>query len=298
MEGEVKRFESYLKYEKRYSDHTVVAYLNDVNTCLNYMSDAFDIASISNISHVHIRSWMVSMVHKKYASKSVNRKISSIRSFFIFLKKRGVLSHNPAAKIIALKVSKRLPNYLQEEQAKALTELTHDESDLGGYKEAMDGLIVELLYNCGLRRSECLNLQEMHCDEKNIRVLGKGNKERLIPISGRLSKRIQNFRNLKIQSEILSNGLLFQNINGKKLYPKYIYNIVTKYISQVSSIEKRGPHVLRHSFATHLSNSGADLNSIKTLLGHSSLAATQIYTHTSIEKLKDVYKKAHPKASK
>ena len=297
MQTEVIQFESYLKFERRYSEHTVLAYLNDVNTCLKYMNDTFDIASISNISHVHIRSWMVSMVQKNYASKSINRKVSSIRSFFIFLKKRGELSHNPAAKIIAMKVSKRLPNYLQEEQAKALTELTH-ESDTGGYKEVMDGLIVELLYNCGIRRSECINLKEKHIDERNIKVLGKGNKERLIPISDRLSKRIRNFRILKEQSEVVSNGLLFQNINGKKLYPKYIYNIVTKYISQVSSIEKRSPHVLRHSFATHLSNSGADLNSIKTLLGHSSLAATQIYTHTSIEKLKDVYKKAHPKARK
>ncbi len=297
MVPEVKSFENYLKYEKRYSVHTSTAYISDVEAFLNFMFKSYDVQDFTLIKHQHLRSWMVDMVQHKYESKSINRKISSIRTFFGFLKKQGHVTTNPTSKIVAMKVPKRLPNYIQENQAEKLLEITSVDQD-EDFTYNQNSLIIEILYNCGLRSAECINLKEEDCDLKNIKVLGKGNKERLIPISDTLGKHISEFIKLKKSNEILSNGFLFQNKNGKKLYPKYIYNLVKKQISQVSSIKKRSPHVLRHSFATHLSNSGADLNSIKTLLGHSSLAATQIYTHTSIERLKDIYKKAHPKAIK
>ena len=297
MEQLIFTFRQFLEFEKRHSKHTVTAYVSDVKSFNLYLEQTYHLNEVNSIRNIHIRSWMVELVSEGYLAKSINRKISSIKTFFVFLKKNGKMQTNPASKIIAMKIPKRLPQYLEENQARQLIELHNSEAEVD-YKTALDGLIIEVLYNCGLRRSECLNLKEIDCDHKNIKVLGKGNKERMIPISGDLAQKLQSFIQLKKDYEIVSNGYLFQNQKGKPLYPKYVYNIVTKYISQVSSLEKRSPHVLRHSFATHLSNSGADLNSIKTLLGHSSLAATQIYTHTSIEKLKEVYKKAHPKAKK
>jgi integrase/recombinase XerC len=289
---ELSGYENYLKFEKRYSEHTVLAYINDIRSFLKFA----DVPNIKDVSHFQVRSWMVDLVTQKYEVKSINRKVSSLKSYFKFLKKRGIVESNPASKVTSMKVSKKLPKYLDESQAEGLMQI-----GIKGefsYRSCMNQLILELLYTCGLRRSECIELLEGNCGAKSIKVLGKGNKERVIPISDRLRQKLQDFLALKKEEAIVESIYVFQLENGKKLYPKYLYNLVKESIGQVSSIDKRSPHVLRHSFATHMANSGADLNSIKTLLGHSSLAATQIYTHTSIERLKDVYKKAHPKASK
>lgn len=297
IERFINSFQQYLEFEKRYAHNTVIAYIQDLCSFFQFLEASYEIKEANMVQHTHLRTWMIHLVQEKYETKSINRKVSSLKTFFRFIKKRGHIEHNPASRLIAMKVGKRLPNYLQEDQANKLMILEVD-ADQGNYKSVMDSLIVELLYTCGLRRSECLNLEEKNCSTDNIKVMGKGSKERLIPISLGLSRKVKHLIELKREEGIATNGFLFQRLNGQPLYPKYIYNLVKKRIGSISSLEKRGPHVLRHSFATHLANSGADLNSIKTLLGHSSLAATQIYTHTSIEKLKDVYKKAHPKAEK
>lgn len=288
----LEKYTNYLRFEKRFSEHTILAYTNDIRSFFSYAHVNFS----NEVSHHTVRSWMVDMVTRKYEAKSINRKVSSIKSFYRYLKKNGEIQVNPAAKIVSLKVPKKLPKYLEEGQAEKLLENSNLKKD--DYKSHLDQLILEVIYNCGLRRSECIDLQEENCVGRQIKVMGKGGKERIIPISGELGEKIQEFIEKKRELEIVANGYLFQRESGKKLYPKYLYNIVKSRIGEVSSIDKRSPHILRHSFATHLSNNGADLNAIKTLLGHSSLAATQIYTHTSIERLKDVYKKAHPKAKK
>ncbi|GLR19435.1 tyrosine-type recombinase/integrase [Portibacter lacus] len=289
---DLERYGNYLRYEKRYSDHTIIAYLKDVQSFFEFC----ELQEVEEVSHHTVRSWMVDMVTRKYEAKSINRKISSLKSFYRYQKKCGLIASNPVAKIISMKVAKKLPQYLEEGQIEKLIE--HQSENAGDYKSILDGLIVELIYTCGLRRAECIELQESNCEAGQIKVIGKGSKERIIPITEKLYLKIKDFIKLKKDNEITSNGFLFQNEKGKSIYPKYIYNLVRAEISQVSSLDKRSPHILRHSFATHLSNDGADLNAIKTLLGHSSLAATQIYTHNTIERLKDIYKKAHPKAEK
>lgn len=295
MEEYVERYNNYMQYEKRYSEHTVTAYVSDIRAFFVYVKFTFDIADLHTVKHTHVRSWMVHMSREGYEAKSINRKISSVRTYYLFLRKQGVLNHNPVAKVSALKVPKRLPKYLEKSQAAELSNLEFSKDDYNAY---LDNIIITILYSCGLRRSECLDLLEENIDVNSIKVLGKGNKERIIPIDGSMYSRILDFIKLKRENEIVPNGFLLQNLKGKKLYPKYIYNVVKRKIGEVSSIDKRSPHVLRHTFATHLLDNGADLNSVKTLLGHSSLAATQVYTHTSIERLKEVYKKAHPKADK
>lgn len=296
MKEEIAKYNLYLKFEKRYSEHTIIAYINDIREFSDFMLKNYEIDNIELVKHTHIRTWIVNFIQEGFMSKSVNRKISSLKTFYTFLKKRGLIVINPTSKITSLKVPKRLPKYIQEEQASLL--MSVKDSNHNGYREQMDILILEVLYQCGLRRSELINLREEHISELNIKVQGKGNKERLIPISNKIYSRLKDFIQTKKDFDIESNGYLFQLENGRQLYPKYVYNMVKDAIGSISTMEKRSPHVLRHSFATHLSNQGADLNAIKELLGHASLAATQIYTHTSIERLKNIYKQAHPKASK
>jgi len=291
MQGSnIDKYKNYLQYEKRYSAHTIQAYLADIKALLAFA----EVNVASEMSHHVIRSWMVHMISEKYEPKSINRKLSSIKSFYRYLKKIQVVASNPASKIKSMKVGKKLPKFLDQRQTKDLMDAKYNDD----YKSQLDSLLIEVMYNCGIRRSECIELKEANISDKSIKVLGKGNKERIIPISEALAGKIKDYQRVKEDVEIVGNGYLFQLPSSKKLYPKYIYNVIKKRIGQVSSIDKRSPHILRHSFATHLVNNGADLNSVKTLLGHSSLAATQVYTHTSIERLKDVYKKAHPKAEK
>ncbi len=284
------KYENYLRYERRYSGHTVAAYLKDIKALFSHLQGE----ELASINHHQVRSWMVHMVSEKYEAKSINRKISSVKSYFRYLKKLEIVAKNPAAKIVSLKVPKPLPKFVESQQLEGLFE----KRLVSDYKKALDDLIIELIYSCGLRRSECIELKEVDFSGLHLKVHGKGKKDRILPIMQSLMDKVDYFKTLKLQEEIVSNGYLFQLPSGKKLYPKYVYRVAKKGIAQVSSIEKRSPHVLRHSFATHLLNNGADLNSVKTLLGHSSLAATQLYTHTSVERLKEVYNKAHPKAEK
>jgi len=296
MKISISKFLDYLKYEKRYSQNTIVSYKNDLGHLQNFLAITYHSTTVECIKHIHIRSWIVDMMQKSYSPKSVNRKISSLKSYFKFLKRSKLIEKNPMLKIVAPKMGKRLPEYIKESSLEQLFAQDIDSSDFSAVR---DLLIIELLYVTGMRRTEIIHLVIINVDtQKNqIKVLGKGNKERIIPLGNKVMNKLSSFLELRETTfPSCTEPYVFVTDKGKKLYDKLVYNIVTHYLSLVSSSDKKSPHVLRHSFATHLSNNGAELNAIKELLGHASLAATQVYTHNSIERLKEVYSKAHPKA--
>jgi integrase/recombinase XerC len=292
----IQHFIDYLKFEKRYSAHTIRSYQDDLLQFHQFLRLQFGEVPLNEISSPFIRSWLASLKDKEITSKSINRKISSLKSFFKYLLRTGILIQTPMTNIISPKIGKRLPAFVDQKDIKKLLSAVEFPDDWQG---GTDKLLLSVFYNTGMRLSELINLREKQIDFGNcsIKVIGKGNKERIIPISPRLSQQIKEYVNDKRKElEQFDNLYLLVNGKGKKLYPKYAYLAVKKYLSEITTIDKKSPHVLRHSFATHLANNGADLNSVKELLGHSSLASTQIYTHNTIEKLKDIYKKAHPKA--
>ena len=291
-------FLKYLELEKRFSTHTITAYQSDVRQVFAYLEETYSLTSILEVRHFHIRAWVVELMQNKITPRSINRKLSTLKTYFKFLKRRKEIQENPMLKVIAPKVGKRLPVVVKEIELENLFEKINFGE---GYAAVRDEMVMEMLYSTGMRRSELINLTPNDLDFFNdqVKVLGKGNKERLIPFARPLADRLKNYLEIRNDEFALnSTDSLFLTEKGKKMYPKLVYNLVKKYLSQITTVEQRSPHVLRHSFATHLSNNGADLNAIKELLGHSSLAATQVYTHNSIEKLKRVYQQAHPKAKK
>lgn len=287
----VKEFLSYLQFEKRYSRHTNISYENDLMQFFAYLSSQFDAPSIPSITAMMVRSWLAELKQDSMTAKSINRKISSLKSFFKYQLKNGVIAQTPMTIITSPKVSKRLPVYIEEKHLDTL--FTHVEFP-DTWQGKTEKLVLELFYATGMRLSELTGLKETQLDMANnhIKVLGKGNKERIIPVSESLIKQLQEY----IQSKPIAAVEVFVTDKGKPLHPRSVYAFVNKYLATVSTVQKKSPHVLRHSFATHLMNNGAELNAVKELLGHSSLAATQVYTHNTIEKLKEVFKKAHPKA--
>jgi integrase/recombinase XerC len=291
----IQPFLDYLKFEKRFSRHTVISYETDLVAFFDYLITQYGDTPVPQISHIFIRSWLASLKDESLTAKSINRKISTLRSFFKYQLKLGTISQTPMARITAPKIEKRLPQFVADKDIATLLEHVEFGSDWTGRTER---LLIELLYNTGMRLSELINLKEGSVNFANhtLKILGKGNKERIVPVSPELTKGIQEY--LKEKKGLFPEPQVFLlcTARGKQLAPRAVYSIVKKYLSLVTTIEKRSPHVLRHTFATHLTNNGADLNAVKELLGHSSLAATQIYTHNSIEKLKNIYKKAHPKA--
>ena len=292
----IQAFLNYLTFQKRYSPHTIVSYQNDLAGFFDFIELQFGSTKIDEINASFVRSWLAGMKESGMESKSLNRKISSLKSFFKYQLKQGVVLTSPMATIISPKVKKRLPQYVAEKDIHTL--FSHVEFP-DNWEGKTHRLLLQLFYNTGMRQAELVNLTESQVDisNGNIKVLGKGNKERVLPISKDLMLLVVNYQEGKrSQFDHFDNVLLLVNGKGKRLYPKYVYNVVRQYLSSVTTIDKKSPHVLRHTFATHLMNNGADLNAVKELLGHSSLAATQVYTHNTIEKLKDVYKKAHPKA--
>jgi integrase/recombinase XerC len=292
----IQSFLSYLTFQKRYSPHTIISYQNDLTGFFDFLEKEFGAMDLSAIIAVFIRSWLASLKESGMESKSINRKISTLKSFFKYNLKQGVLATSPMATIISPKVKKRLPQYVTEKDIDTLFNHVEFPDNWDG---KTDSLLLQLFYNTGMRQAELVNLKESQIDKSNgyIKVLGKGNKERLLPVSKELMGLLKDYiANKRVYLEQFDASFLLVNTKGKKLQPRAVYTIVNRYLTQVTTIDKRSPHVLRHTFATHLMNNGADLNAVKELLGHSSLAATQIYTHNTIEKLKDVYKKAHPKA--
>src|SRR5690554_1924210 len=280
---------NYLTYEKRSSKYTVTSYKIDLQDFIAFI----DTTTISECTDKTIRNWVVSLSEKDLSPRSINRKITAVRSFFLFLQKQKKIKDNPTNKIKSLKTKKRLPYFI--EQKSILTLL--NTIDFGeGFSAQRNKIIIELLYTTGMRRSELVNLHVHSIDiqEKTVKVYGKRNKERIIPLIEETIKHIKEYL-LERDKIAKDNTFLIVTDLGKKSYDNLIYRIVKKYTSYITTIEKKSPHVLRHTFATHLLNEGADLNDIKELLGHASLSATQIYTHNSFEKLKNIYKQSHPR---
>jgi len=290
-------FRNYLHYEKRFSDHTIKAYLADVDQCFDFIGTTFAIEDPAGVAHGHIRSWMVHLLETGKTPRSINRKLSSLRSYYRFMQREGIVKTNPFSKITGPKMGKRLPEVVEE---KKLNFLLDEMKFPEGFEGIRDRLIIELLYLVGLRRSELISMTPSDVDSSRqiIKVHGKGGKQRNVPVSSKVLHSVNDYVDHR-NSEFGGLGAdvpLIVTDKGKQAYPKYIYNKVTKYLGMVTSSDKRSPHVLRHSFATHLAEEGADINAIKELLGHSSLAATQVYTHTSIKRLKEAYDQANPKA--
>ena len=290
-----KAFFDYIELEKRFSKHTIGAYINDINQFHDFLNAHYTIETDADITFQSIRAWMVSMLDAEITPRSVNRKLSCLKSYFKYQLRQKTIVSNPMLKVIAPKVGKKLLQVVPEQHLERL----FTDIDFGtDFKGIRNKLIIELLYTCGLRRGELLGLTIKDIDLSNytLRVLGKGNKERIVPFARPLALNMEQYMVLRKQTFENSSSALFLTDKGEPMYEKYVYNIVHRYLGQVTTIEQRSPHVLRHSFATHLSDAGADLNAIKELLGHSSLAATQVYTHNTIEKLKRVYEQAHPKS--
>ncbi len=293
----LERFIQYIQYEKRYSPHTVSAYQSDLEQFFKFLDHPEQtVTDPTGITYQHIRSWMVHLMEDKTA-RSVNRKIATLRKYFKFLLREGVITNNPASKIQSPKIIKHLPIVVEDEKLSAM--LNDPDIFTDDFAGVRDKLIVEMLFGTGIRLAELVGLKEQDVNfyDGTIKVLGKRNKERIIPINHELKLLLQKYNDLKKSENFhnISLTLIVTN-KGTEAYPKFIYLIVQRYLSHISTQDKKSPHVLRHTFATSLLNRGADLNAIKELLGHANLSATQVYTHNSVERLKSIYKQAHPKA--
>jgi integrase/recombinase XerC len=294
--ADIRSFLDYLRFERRYSQHTVTAYEADITSFFIYMQQQYAAPPLIEIRQMYIRSWLAGLKDEKLTARSINRKLSSLRSFFKYNLKRGVIATMPTANLAGPKPGKRLPVFIKEEDTKQLLKTLNAATE--DWKTLNARMIISLFYVTGMRLSELINLKEKQLDKSRgqVRVLGKGNKERIIPVNHEVFDTIDEYIKLKRKTFEKPDEVLLVTEKGRKLYPKYAWLLVNKYLGEASTLSKKSPHVLRHTFATHLMNNGASLGAVKELLGHASLAATQVYTHNTIEKLKDVYKKAHPKS--
>lgn len=292
----IDSFLEYLLLEKKYSKHTITAYRNDLNSFREFCIEQFELKNIDDVNYSYIRSWIVQLVDNEVSNSSINRKISSLKSFYKFLQKIEQIKINPLTKHKALKTIKRVQVPFNENEINdVLFNLKKDTTYIG----VRNLVIVELFYSTGIRRVELVQLRMSSVDllSKSIKVLGKRNKERLLPLIPSVIESLTNY--ISVRKEVNSKSdYLFLTEKGNKIYETLVYRVINNYFSMVSTKVKKSPHILRHSFATHLLNQGADLNSVKELLGHSSLASTQVYTHNSLEKIKKVYNQAHPRSHK
>lgn len=286
-----QKFISYLSSERRLSQNTIISYSNDLDQFHCFLDENFNITSqISEVSFHIVRSWVANLFENGVQPRSINRKISTLKTFFKYLEREEFIDVNPMLKVVGPKASKNLPLFVKENEIKLLLEeVTFDDGFIG----KRDKLIIEIFYLTGMRLTELINIKLTDLDfhNKSIKVIGKRNKERIIPLSDSILTSIQSFIN-----EFDLKEFLIISSKGNKVYSKLVYRVVRKYLSKITSINKKSPHILRHTFATHMLNNGADINAIKDLLGHSNLSATQVYTHNTVEKLKSIYKQAHPRA--
>lgn len=292
----INSFLDYLTLEKKYSTHTIKAYKNDLITFQLFCLNEYGNQHISTINYPQIRTWIVSLINIKLSNRSINRKVSSLKSFYKFLQKTKEIKQNPLAKHKALKVSKRVQVPFSEKEINEVLNYLSKEVD---FESLRNKLIVELFYSTGIRRSELIKIKISDIDFANetVKVLGKRNKERYIPLLKSVQETLAQY--IEAREEInINQSYLFLTKKGKIIYDTLVYRVINNYFSRVSTKVKKSPHIIRHSFATHLLNEGADLNSVKELLGHSSLASTQIYTHSSLGKLKEIYNQAHPRSRK
>ncbi len=291
----INSFLKYLTLEKKSSPHTVAAYLVDLRAFENFCKESLNLKDIKEVDYIHIRSWVIELSDKNNSHRSINRKLSALKSFYKYLIKIHEVEKNPLTQHQSLKVAKKVLVPFSEKEINAVIESMNGDD----FKSIRNRLIVELLYSTGIRRIELVNLEVSNIDIENrtIRIIGKRNKERIIPL---LDSVIEYIENYKIErAKIAANtNFFFITSKGNKIYPILVYRIINDYFSSISSKTKNSPHVIRHSFATHLLNQGADLNSVKELLGHASLASTQVYTHNSLEKIKQVYNQTHPRSHK
>lgn len=292
----IDSFLKYIEFEKRYSSHTVTSYNNDLEQFKVFLTSLDASLNLELVSYHHIRSWIIALVEDKISPTSINRKMATLRSFYKFLLKSNRINKDPSVQLKALRTPKRLPQFAQEVEIQRLFELADFDDSFSGVR---DQLLMELLYATGIRRAELMGLkiEAVNIEKRQIKVVGKRNKERVIPLHIEVVKLIQKYLKLR-EVEFMGgdNDYLLLTDKGQPLYETFVYRKVKKYLGDSTSLEKKSPHILRHSFATHLLNNGADLNAVKELLGHSSLAATQVYTHNSLDKLKKVFENAHPKA--
>lgn len=294
---ELQSFLQYIQYEKRYSAHTCSAYETDLKQFQVYLLEHYEQEDLKAVENSQIRSWIMHLMQGRQHARTIHRKLSSLKSFYKFLLRQGLIAQTPFQKIFLPKKPKRLPNFVeQDKMQELLLEKPVFSDDFAGLR---DRCLVELLYGTGMRRGELVQLCSTDIDlyQGNVRIQGKGSKMRVIPIGPTLKAVIEEYLKARQGAfpEVLIPQLLLSN-TGKAIYPSFVYQTVRRYLGYITSAQKRSPHVLRHTFATHLSNNGADLNAIKELLGHANLAATQLYTHNSIERLKEAYQKAHPKS--
>jgi integrase/recombinase XerC len=292
----VESFFKYLQFEKRVSRHTVTAYQNDLDQFTSFLNEVFPDSRPETADYGIIRSWIIQLVDDGNKTTSINRKIACLKTFYKFLVRQEVIAKNPMTKIRVLKTQKRLPSFVKEAEMVNMLDHAEFENSLEGWR---DKLILELFYATGMRLSELITLKEVQVDlrARTLKVLGKRNKERVIPFPGSIVPILKEYISIRNQEvEMKNHGFLFVTEKGEPCYPMMVYRIVKRYLNENTSTEKRSPHVLRHTYATHLLNKGAEINAVKDLLGHSSLAATQVYTHNSMEKIKKAYDQAHPKA--
>jgi integrase/recombinase XerC len=288
-------FLQYIQHIKHYSPHTVKSYRKDLEQFFAFCSSDVSADEV-NIDHHQIRNWVIEIIESGLTARTANRKISAIKTYFRYLQKEGIITMNPVAKVLTPKTDKKLPVFIKESQMDYLLDEISFGEDFRGYRNR---LIIEMFYHTGIRLSELINMRMSDIDLANqsVKVLGKRNKERIIPISPGFCELLEGYLALR-KEEFQDNEeqFIFLTESGKKLYPRLVHRIVTHFLSMVTTSDKKSPHILRHTFATHLLNQGADLNAIKELLGHTNLSATEIYTHITFEKLKSIYKQAHPRA--
>lgn len=292
----LESFIQYIRYEKRFSQHTVKAYQRDLEIFFEFQNNLFQTTDVKEINHSMIRSWIVSLMENKLSPRSVNRKISSLKTYFKFLLRNGTIATDPLLKVQSPKTSKRLPVFIDQEKMEVLCESPLENND---FEDIRNKTMLEFFYATGMRLSELVNIsiQDIDFSSNTVKVLGKRNKERIIPLTNSISKTLKYYTKIKLEQKFsFSSPFLFVTKEGKKIYHKLVYRVITQLLGTVTTLERKSPHILRHTFATHMLNNGADINSIKEILGHANLSATQVYTHNTIEKLKQVYKQAHPRA--
>lgn len=287
-------FIDYVRYEKRSSPHTVAAYRNDLDQLVQFCTTLAGDFTIIAVSRNQLRSWVIHLMESEMSARTVNRKISAVKSFFKYLMKEKIVESNPAEDLVLPKIRKKLPNFVD---ANSLHHLLDDGYFSNDFRGLRDKLILGLLYGTGIRLAELMTLKDGDFNRTDhlIRVLGKRQKERIIPYPSEINNLLDLYVNSRNKTVLRQTDRLLVTEKGKPIYEKLIYRVTTNALGKVTSLEKRSPHVLRHTYATHLLNNGADLNVVKELLGHTSLAATQVYTHTTFEKLHDIYKQAHPR---
>lgn len=291
----IDKFLHYITSEKRYSQHTITAYRKDLQQFLDFLTSEYNFSDPEKANFYQVREWIVSLIENKNKTSSVNRKISTLKTFFRFLLIEGIIEENPLSKLISPKNSKRLPIFVDKTSLNSILDEKNFSDDFSGIRNR---LIMELFYATGMRLSELINIKDIDIDiySNTVKVLGKRNKERIIPFTHYINSIIKLYLEKRNLKGLSNSGYFFVTDKGEKLYPKFVYRLVKNYLSLATGTSKKSPHVLRHTFATHILDNGAELNAIKELLGHANLSATQIYTHITIEKLKSIYKQAHPRA--